>query len=161
MNINMETFRTIGVQKIIEDREWNHIVSNVKGFIPSVGHDFYDNLSKNVDVADSLEFKKVYVRGHIYEFSPKAICEFLKISTYSFNEFDKTYNMDGVSSELLETKSTWPKNNSLRETEITLKYFGLHKIAMNNWSPTTHYTTLSKDMATLVFDIESRMQVNL
>ena len=80
---------------------------------------------------------------------------------YSFIEFDKMYNMDGVTSELLGTKSTWPKNNSLRATEITLKYYGLHKIAMNNWSPTTQYTTLSKDMATLVFNIGSCVQVNL
>ena len=102
----METFRTIGVQKIIKDREWIHTVSDVKGFIPTVVYEFYANLSENLNVAKSLLFEKVYVCGHVYEFSPTAICEFLKILMYSFNEFDKTYIMDGVASELLETKST-------------------------------------------------------
>ena len=41
----METFRTIGVQKIIEDKdEWIHIVSDVKGFIPSLVDGFYANI---------------------------------------------------------------------------------------------------------------------
>ena len=102
------------MQKIVEDKEWIHTVANDKGFFPSVVHQFYANLSQNVDVAESLEFEKVYVRGHVYEFSPKAICEYLRIIMYSFNEFDKTYYMDGVASKLLGSKSTWPKNNSLR-----------------------------------------------
>ena len=112
-------------------------------------------------MAESLEFEKVYISGHVYEFSPKAICEYLKTPIYSFNEFDKTYNMDGVESELLRIKSTWPKNDSLRTAEITLKHSGLRKISKNKWSLTTHYTTLSKDMANLVFDIRSHVQVNL
>ena len=159
-NINMETFRTIGVQKFIEDKKWIHTVFYVKGLIPSVVHEFYANLFENVDVANSLEFEKVYVYGYVYEFSPKAICEYLKIPMYSFDEFNKTYIMDVNASELLGTKSICPKNNSLRASEITIKYSGLHKIDMNNWSPTTHYTTLSRDMATLVFDFEARVQVN-
>ena len=119
-NVKMETFRTIGhVQDIIEDKEWIYTVSNLKGFIPSVVHEFYVNLSKNVDVTKSLEFEKVYVHGHVYVFSPRAICEYLKILMYSFNEFDKTYNMGGFASELLGTKSSWPKNNSLRTTALT------------------------------------------
>ena len=52
-------------------------------------HEFYANLSENVDVVESLEFEKAYVCGHVYEFSPKAICKYLKIPMYSFNEFDK------------------------------------------------------------------------
>ena len=37
-NINMETFRTIGVQKLLENTEWIHTVFDIKGFIPSVVH---------------------------------------------------------------------------------------------------------------------------
>ena len=113
-------------------------------------HEFYANLSKTVDMAKSLEFEKMYVCGHVYEFSPKTICEYLKIPMYSFNEFNKTYIMDVVASELCGTKSTQPKNNFLRASELTLKYSGLRIIAINNWSSTTHYSALSKDMATLV-----------
>ena len=113
-------------------------------------HEFYASLSEIVDVANSLEFEKVYVLGHVYKFSPKKICDYLKTAMHSFNEFNKTYIMDVVASELCVTKSTWPKNNFLRASELTLKYSGLRIIAINNWSSTTHYSTLSKDMATLV-----------
>ena len=80
---------------------------------------------------------------------------------YSFNKFNNTYIKDVVDSKLLGIKSTYPKNNSLKAFEITPKYSRLQKIAMNNWSPTTQYTTLSRDMVTLVFDIGSLVQVNL
>ena len=60
-------------KKSQEDREWIHTISDVKTFILGVVHEFYANLSEIVDVLDSLEFEKVYVRGHVYEFLPKAI----------------------------------------------------------------------------------------
>ena len=69
--------------------------------------------------------------------------------------------MKSVVSVLLGIKSTWPKNNSLRAAEITLKYSSLHKIAINNWGLITHCTTISKDIDILVFNIGSRVQVNL
>ena len=125
-------------------------MSDVKGFIPSVVHEFYVNLFENVVMPNFFEFEKVYVRDYC-----------LKIPIYSFNEFNKMYLMDVFALELLGTKSTWPKNDSLRTSKITLKYYSLHKIAMNNWNLTTYYTTLSRDTATLVFDIGSHVQVNL
>ena len=47
------------MEKSLEDREWIHTMSDVKGFIPSVVHEFYANIFKNIDVPDSLEFEKV------------------------------------------------------------------------------------------------------
>ena len=61
--------------------------------------------------------------------------------------------MDMVASELVGPKSTWLKCNYLKDSVITLKYSGLHKIAMNNWNPTKHYSTLSKDVTSLIYDI--------
>ena len=59
----------------------------------------------------------MYVSGHVYEFSPKEICDFLKMPMYGFNEVDKTYLMDVVVLKLLVTEFTWPKNNSLRASK--------------------------------------------
>ena len=107
-------------------------MSKIKGFIPRVVHEFYANLSENIDVPECLEFEKVFVRGHLCEFSPKEISDLLKIPMYGFDELNKTYIIDVVALERLRTKSTWHKTNSLRASEITLKYSGLHKIAMSN-----------------------------
>ena len=44
---------------------------------------------------------------------------------------------------------------------MTLTYKGLHKIALSNWYPTKHVTTLSRDFATLLFDIGTGTLVHL
>ena len=61
-----------------------------------------------------------------------SICEYPKISLFGFDEFKKTYIMDHVVFELLETKPTWPKNNSSKASKVTFKYSGLYKISMSN-----------------------------
>ena len=58
----------------------------------------YANLFANA-AEPSVVRHKVYVRGHIYYFSPKVISHFLKAPAYEFNEIAKEYNMDVVASE--------------------------------------------------------------
>ena len=84
--------------------EWLFSVTEIQGFVAGVVHKFYVNLSENIDMLKSLESEKVYVRGHAYEFSPKTICEFLKIPWFEFDEFKKSDIMDNVVFELLGTK---------------------------------------------------------
>ena len=61
--------------------------------------------------------------------------------------------MDDVAIELLGYQCAWPKTNVLRVADLTLKYNGLHKISLSNWFPTKHVTTLSRDFATLLYNI--------
>ena len=80
----------------------------------------------------------MFVRGHVYEFSPKVIYDFLKIPLYGFDDFEKDYDMDAIATELLGIESKWPGKKTLKVSNLTLKYAGLHKIAMTNWWPTSH-----------------------
>ena len=106
------------------------------------------------------------MKGHNYEFSPRAIYEYLNIHILENFNFEKEYVLDDVAIELLGYKCVWPKinilrvadrvwpkTNVLRVADLTLKYNGLHKIALSNWLPTKHVTTLSQDFATLLYDI--------
>ena len=43
---------------------------------------------------------KVFVRGHIYEFSPRAIYEYLNIPILEIFSFEKEYVLDDVAIEL-------------------------------------------------------------
>ena len=95
----------------------------------------------------------MFVRDHIYKFSPRVICEYLNIPIPKKIEFEKDYVLDDVITELLGYKCVWPKTNVLRVADLTLKYNGLHKIALSNWFPTKHVTTLSRDFASLLYDI--------
>ena len=108
-------------------------------------HEFYANLSDNIVVQGEDQFEKFFVRGHIYEFSPGVICEYLNTTIpenftlviYEYLNitipenftFEKDYALDGVEIELLRYKCVWPKTNVLRVADLTLKYSRLHKIA--------------------------------
>ena len=65
-------------------------------------------------------------------------------------KFEKDYAFDDVATELLGFKCVWPKSNVLKVSDLTLKYNGLHKIALSNWLYTKHVTTISRDFATVL-----------
>ena len=106
-------------------------------------------------------FQKVFVKDHGYEFSPKVICEFLNIPLCDFDDFDKDYEMDVVATSLLGIDSKWPRKKTLKVSELTLKYASLHKVAMTNWWPTSHYPTILEDFACFLFYIITWVKVNL
>ena len=79
--MKLDSFRVVGVQKIVEDRGWESTISNIPRFVTKVVHKFYANLIDNIIVEGEASFEKVFVRGHIYEFSPRVIYEYLNIPT--------------------------------------------------------------------------------
>ena len=84
-------------------------------------------------------FRKFFVKGHVYEISPKIICDFLKIPLYDFDDFEKDYDMDAIATKFLGIESKWPGKKTLKVSDLTLKYTGLPKITMTNGWPTSHY----------------------
>ena len=86
---------------------------------------------------------------------------YLNISIPENFVFEKDYVLDDVASEQLGYKTIWLRTNILRVIDLTLKYNGLHKIAVSNWYPTKHVTTLSRDFATLLFYIGIGAPVHL
>ena len=128
-------------------------MSNISCFVTKVVHEFYSNLSDNIVIEGENQFQKVFVRGNVYEFSPRVISEYLNISIPEDFVFEKDYALDEVATELLGYKTTWPKTNVLKVADLTLKYNGLHRIIVRNWYSIKHVTTLSRDFATLLFDI--------
>ena len=131
--IKLESFKALGLQKLVEDRGWESTISNIPRFVTKVVHKFYANLSDNIPVQGEPQFEKVFVRSHIYEFYPRtAICEYLNIPIPENFNFEKEYVLDDVAAELLGYKCVWTKTNVLRVVDLTLKYNGLHKIALSN-----------------------------
>ena len=159
--MKLESFRAVGVQKIVDERGWVSIVSNIPRFVTKVVHEFYANFSDNIVVEGEDQYEKVFVMGHFYEFLPRVICEYLNISILENFNFEKYYVLDDVVIEFLGYKTVWPNTNVLRVADFSLKYNGLHKIALSNCYPTKHVTTLSRDFATLLFDIDTDAFVNL
>ena len=108
-------------------------ISNIPRFITKVVHEFHANLSDNILVKGEEQFEKVFVRGHVYEFSPRVISEYLNISIPEDFVFEKDYVLDDVAFELLGYKTRWLRTTILRVANLTLKYNGLYKITLSNW----------------------------
>ena len=81
-------------------------MSNNPRFVTKVVHEFYAHVCDNILVEEEDEFEKVYMRGHVYEFSPRVISDFLNISILENFVFKKEYILDDVASELLGYKTT-------------------------------------------------------
>ena len=71
--MKLDSFRALGVQKLMDDKSWKSTITNIPRFVTKVVHEFYANLSDNMVVQGDSQFEKVFVRGHIYEFSPRVI----------------------------------------------------------------------------------------
>ena len=89
------------------------------------------------------------------------INEYLNISISENFNYERDDALDDVAFELLGHKTNWPRTNVLRVADLTLKYNGLHKIALSKWYPTKYVTTLSCDFSTLLYDIGTGAPMNL
>ena len=47
----------------------------------------------------------------------------------------------------------WPNNNKVTSSILSVKYSAFHKIALTNWLPSLHKTSVTKDMACLLYMI--------
>ena len=94
-------------------------MSNIPRFVTKAIHEFYANLNDSI-----------LVEGE--DFSPKVISEYLNIPIPENFNFERDYILDDVASELLGHKTNWPRTNVLQVADLTLKYNGLHKIALSN-----------------------------
>ena len=159
--MKLESFRAVGVERIVCERGWESTMSNIPRFVTKFIHEFYANLSEEMLVKGEEQFVKVFVRGHVYNFSPRVISEYLNIPILENVNFERDYVLDDVASELLGHKTIWLMTNVLRVADLTLKYNDLHKIALSNWYPTKHVTTSSHEFAILLFDIGTNAPVHL
>ncbi|PON46386.1 hypothetical protein PanWU01x14_251910, partial [Parasponia andersonii] len=113
-NINSKSFLSIGVLKAIEDQGWDNIVFKNKGFVSRVVQEFYANITDGFDELDSITFHKIFVRNHVYDFSPQVISDFVGVPLRSHDEFEKSFDEDMITTELLGTKKKWPKEDILQ-----------------------------------------------
>ncbi|XP_062112983.1 uncharacterized protein LOC133824128 [Humulus lupulus] len=108
----------------------------------------------------SFMFHKVYVRGHWYNFSPSEIAKALNLVPVEIDD-SLEFAKDQVLSELVGQAMVWEPSTSLRVTDLTHFYGALFKFAMFNWMPTTHSSTITHDMAFLLFKIGTGVAIDL
>ncbi|PON56565.1 hypothetical protein TorRG33x02_296150 [Trema orientale] len=161
-NFNLDSFKPLGIVKILKERKWLKTVSNVEGYVPRIVQEFYCNIREEMADPHSPFYHKIFLQGHIYDFNYQVIADYLDIPVVATDEYEKEYEVDKVASELLGDLIDWPSHSStLKSTDLTYKYSGLHKIAIHNWWPTAHLPTVARNFAYFLFDIGTGIDVNL
>ena len=77
-------------------------------------------------------------------------------------ELDLKLDMHKVVIELTSSAFThWPTENAIPSAALMSKYSIFHKIAIANWLPRLHISTVSRDLAILLFAIGTGKELDL
>ncbi|XP_062081006.1 uncharacterized protein LOC133785807 [Humulus lupulus] len=157
-------FTSLGLYDIIEFHGWKEFVSTLRVPCPSLVHEFYSNLS--ADVIDPIHenFGKVFLRGNWIPFTPSVIAECLHLPLLDAPTFSAEFNpdMDVVACTLTgNPSSTWPTSNAVLIAELTPLYRILHVVAIFNWQPTAHKSTVGADLARFLFAVGTCQSISL
>ncbi|XP_057426115.1 uncharacterized protein LOC130719511 [Lotus japonicus] len=114
--------------------------------------EFLVNLSVEVGLPESVEFRKVFVRAKCVEFSPAVINKALGRSVVEF--VDEELSLDVVAKEITAGQvKKWPIKKLLSTGTLSVKYAILNRIGAVNWVPTQHTSGVSTTLARLIYKI--------
>ncbi|XP_057426338.1 uncharacterized protein LOC130719746 [Lotus japonicus] len=121
--------------------------------------EFVVNLSVEVGLPESDEYRKVYVREKCVKFSPDVINKALGRSATAVT--DEEPSLDVVAKELTAGQvQKWPKKKLLSTCNLSVKYAILNRIGAVNWVPTQHTSAISATLARLIYKIGTMVPVD-
>ncbi|XP_057444308.1 uncharacterized protein LOC130736499 [Lotus japonicus] len=121
--------------------------------------EFVVNLSVEVGLPESDEYKKVYVREKRVKCSPNVINKALGRSDAAVVDEEKSLHV--ITKELTAGKvQKWPKNKLMSIGNLSMKYAILNMIGAMNWVPTQHTSAISSTLARLIYKIGTMVPVD-
>ena len=124
--IDQKDHEKIGIIKLLRERKLLDSVSFAKPYNRVIVQEFYTNLKKGISDDNSPFYESVYVRGHIFEFSPLLISSMLNcpiVNSSRKNELDLNLDMHKIAVELTSSALThWPTENAIPSAVLTSKY---------------------------------------
>ena len=163
--IDHKDHEKIGIIKLLNDRKLLDSISFAKPYNRVIVQEFYANLKKGISYDNSHFYERVYLRGHMFEFSPLLISSMLNCSIVNSSrkkELDLNLYMHKVIVELTSSALThWPIENAIQNAILTAKYSIIHKITIVNWFSRLHISTISRDLVVLLFSIGTGEEFDL
>ncbi|XP_019183656.1 PREDICTED: uncharacterized protein LOC109178478 [Ipomoea nil] len=132
-------------------------VTNIEPYDEEVIQEFYCNLTKSTTIPSSPMYGKIYVRGKFYEFTPDTINNYLGTSEI---EQKIELNSEQVAKERTAGNVSFEKNK-IKAASLTSKYAILQKIALTNWMPSLHESTVKWTLAKLLYKIGKGVKTNM
>ncbi|XP_073147831.1 uncharacterized protein [Henckelia pumila] len=142
-------------------REDNYSVTSYMqaSFCKELVREFYYNLTKEVKHPRFLKYEKVYVRGHIFQFSPAVINGFLRTSSadnVDLPSLDKMISV--ITGGQVTMFPAHPKK--LSASKLTSMYSVLHNTAGKTWTPSRNSTVVTKHHDFVFYAIGTRSTFN-
>ncbi|XVE68338.1 hypothetical protein DITRI_Ditri09bG0060000 [Diplodiscus trichospermus] len=159
--IRMLDHKKVGMISFLKSQNLFGTVTKIKPYSADIVHEFYANLVSDVADVTSPKCHKVYVRGTLFDFSPRLINEF-----YEYPVPDElpeiTVSMDTVYQVLTGRHGVrWPQADFCYSSDFTMKYVVLHKIAISNWNPAKHTSKVYESLAQLLYKVGTGMPFDL
>nr|GMD14474.1 uncharacterized protein LOC109181161 [Ipomoea batatas] len=167
-NIDVENFTACcNLIDLLRSQNLLQTVTNVCPYCDLVTREFYSNLTEATVDRDSAHFHNVYIRRHLYDFSPAVINDFFDRTEVDV-QFSPDYDL--IASCLSNSHyRTWPKRDTkkpgkqgdLESSFLPSSYAILLRMATTNWLPTVTVHSVSKKMVVLLFKIRNNIPFNL
>ncbi|XP_038904458.1 uncharacterized protein LOC120090822 [Benincasa hispida] len=103
---------------------------------------------------------RVHIRRHSFVFSATVINQFLCRNVPENVRKQHPSLRDLVFELIGEARSTWPRRGQLPTAGLNVKYTLLHRIGIYSWCPSSHKSSLSIALATLMYQVGTRAQFN-
>ncbi|XP_019158016.1 PREDICTED: uncharacterized protein LOC109154744 [Ipomoea nil] len=132
-------------------------VINIDPYEEQAVKEFYCNLTKDSSSPSNPMYGKAYLRGKFYEFNPEIINNHLGTTS---EEQGVQIESEQVIQELTTGNVSFDKNK-IKAASLTSKYAILQKIALVNWMPSLHETTVKWSLAELLYKIGKGIKVNI
>ncbi|XP_019163620.1 PREDICTED: uncharacterized protein LOC109159961 [Ipomoea nil] len=145
------------IQEILITNQLLETVTNIEPYDEQVIQEFYCNMTKTISTPSSPLYGKVYVRGNFYDFTPDIINRYLGTSEI---EQETELNSEQVAKELTAGNVSFEKNK-IKAASLTSKYAILQKIALANWMPSLHESTVKWTLAELLYKIGKGVKINM
>lgn len=140
--------------RYLEQLGLSRTASNFRHYDRDLVNEFYANIQPGNLVPGSPWYNRVFIRGRIMSFTTEIIREHLGLDIATNHQ--KVYPV-GVGRDLNliaqvitgRNLETWQAR--FRASALSLKYFLLYKVAIQNWEPSTNSSYVTTDMGILVY----------
>ncbi|XP_062075999.1 uncharacterized protein LOC133780141 [Humulus lupulus] len=148
---------------LLQNRQWVNTVSKLMSPHPILVREFYANLDKSVVDGKNENCLTAFVRGCRIKFAPSTISRALKIPKVLKPAYNKSYRPDQSTMGHVLTGQpdyVWG-NHEIPVTKLTPFYRILHRVALYNWFPNSHLSSITLEIGKCLYDVGTGVSIDL
>ncbi|KAM6569167.1 hypothetical protein CsatB_017152 [Cannabis sativa] len=151
------------LHEFLKLRKWVNTVTNLSAPHPILVREFYANLDRTVIAEGHPGCVSAFVRGHRVPFGPSTIASLLKVESIRKPTYGKHFNPDQtLMGRVLTGRDDyiWEKQEIL-VTHLTPFYRVLHRIALYNWFPNSHFSIVTLEIGKFLYAVGTNVSIDL